>query len=383
MEISVCLVLLPPTAKLIATRNLVGMGAGPSSPTTQSLRLLEAARGGDEHAFGELVDPHRGELHAHCYRMLGSPYDADDALQETLLRAWRGLAGFETGRSLRPWLYRIATNVCLDAIAKRPKRVLPVDYGPPADKGEGPGEPVVELVWLEPYPDESLGLESGLAAPDARYEQRESVELAFVAALQHLPATQRAVLILRDVLGFSAREVAESLETTVASVNSSMQRARKTVDERLPARSQQQTLRELGDTRLRELVRKYVAAWESRDIDAMVAMLVDGATFAMPPHPHWYRGREAVIAFLAGTGKPDLRHIPTRANGQPAIGWYLWDPPSERYRPASLEVLALERDRVSEITAFTGRMCVATETGSLPDLFPRFGLPTELPREGS
>jgi SnoaL-like domain/Sigma-70, region 4 len=190
------------------------------------------------------------------------------------------------------------------------------------------------------------------------------------------------VLILRDVLGFSAREVAESLKTTVASVNSSMQRARKTVDERLPARSQQETLRELGDTRLRELVRKYVAAWESRDIDAMVAMLVDGATFAMPPHPHWYHGREAVIAFLAGTGQPDLRHILTRANGQSAVGWYLWDPPSERYRPASLEVLALERDRVSEITAFTGRMCAATETGSLPDLFPRFGLPTELPRKG-
>jgi RNA polymerase sigma-70 factor (ECF subfamily) len=344
------------------------------------VRLLEAARGGDEQAFGELVAPHRGELHAHCYRMLGSPYDADDALQETLLRAWRGLAGFESGRSLRPWLYRIATNVCLDAIAKRPKRVLPVDYGPPAGEGEGPGEPVVELVWLEPYPDETLGVDSGLAAPEARYEQRESVELAFVAALQHLPANQRAVLILREVLGFSAREVAESLDTTVASVNSSMQRARKTVDERLPARSQQETLRELGDEQLRELVRAYVAAWESRNIDAMVAMLVDGATFAMPPHPHWFRGREAVIAFLATTGKPDLRHMLTRANGQPAIGWYLWDPPSERYKPASLEVLALEGGRVSEITAFTGRMCAATEIGALPDLFPRFGLPEELPR---
>jgi RNA polymerase sigma-70 factor, ECF subfamily len=358
------------------------MSADAPSPTTQSLRLLEAARSGDDQAFGELVEAHRGELHAHCYRMLGSPYDADDALQETLLRAWRGLAGFRAERPLRPWLYRIATNVCLDAIAKRPKRVLPVDYGPPAGAGEGPGAPVVELVWLEPYPDETLALESGLAAPDARYEQRESVELAFVAALQHLPASQRAVLIMRDVLGFSAREVAESLETTVASVNSSMQRARKTVDERLPARSQQETLRELGDDRLRQLVRDYVAAWERRDIDAMVAMLVEGATFAMPPHPHWFRGREAVIAFLAATGTPDLRHAATRANGQPAIGWYLWDPPSERYQPASLEVLTLRGGRVSEITAFTGRMCAATETGSLPDLFPRFGLPAELPRAG-
>jgi RNA polymerase sigma-70 factor (ECF subfamily) len=353
-----------------------------TSSSAQSERLLDAARGGDQQAFADLLEPYRGELHAHCYRMLGSPYDADDALQETLLRAWRGLAGFETGRALRPWLYRIATNVCLDAIAKRPKRVLPPEYGPPAREGGGPGEPVVELVWLEPYPDETLDVESGFATPEARYEQRESVELAFVAALQHLAANQRAVLIMRDVLGFSAREVAESLETTVAAVNSSLQRARKTVDERLPARSQQETLRELGDDRLREIVRKYIAAWESRDIEAMVAMLVDGATFAMPPHPHWFRGRDAVIAFLAGTGKPDLRHIPTRANGQPAVGWYLWDPPTERYKPASLEVLALEGDRVSEITAFAGRMCAGTETGSLPDLFPRFGLPTELSRAG-
>jgi RNA polymerase sigma-70 factor, ECF subfamily len=356
------------------------MNADATGPATESVRLLEAARGGDEQAFGELVESYRRELHAHCYRMLGSPYDADDALQETLLRAWRGLARFEAGRPLRPWLYRIATNVCLDTIAKRPKRVLPVDYGPPAGDGEGPGEPVVELVWLEPYPDETVGLESGLAAPDARYEQRESLELAFVAALQHLPAKQRAVLILREVLGFSAREVAESLQTTVASVNSAMQRARKTVEERLPPRSQQQTLRELGDSRLSELVRAYVAAWESRDIDAMVAMLVEGATFAMPPHPHWFRGRDAVIAFLSATGKPDLRHVSTRANGQPAIGWYLWDPPSELYQPASLEVLALEGGLVSEITAFTGRMCAATETGSLPDLFPRFGLPAALAR---
>jgi RNA polymerase sigma-70 factor (ECF subfamily) len=356
------------------------MNADATGPAAGSVRLLEAARGGDEQAFGELVEPYRRELHAHCYRMLGSPYDADDALQETLLRAWRGLARFEAGRPLRPWLYRITTNVCLDAIARRPKRVLPVDYGPPASEGEGPGEPVVELVWLEPYPDETVGLESGLAAPDARYEQRESVELAFVAALQHLPANQRAVLILREVLGFSAREVAETLQTTVASVNSAMQRARKRVEERLPPRSQQQTLRELGDSRLSELVRAYVAAWESRDIDAMVAMLVEGATFAMPPHPHWFRGRDAVIAFLSATGRPDLRHVSTRANGQPAIGWYLWDPSTELYQPASLEVLALEGGLVSEITAFTGRMCAATETGSLPDLFPRFGLPAALAR---
>jgi RNA polymerase sigma-70 factor (ECF subfamily) len=334
----------------------------------------------DEAAFAALVEPHRQEIHAHCYRMLGSPFDADDALQETLLRAWRGLGGFDTDRPIRPWLYRIATNVCLDALAKRPKRLLPPEHGPPSNPDEGPGAPIMELIWLEPYPDELLDPAGAPSLPEARYEQRESVELAFVAALQHLSANQRAVLILRDVLGFTAREVAESLETSVASVNSAMQRARKTVDERLPEHSQQETLRDLGDDRLRQLVREYVDAWESRDIDAMVAMLAEGATFAMPPHPHWFQGRDAVIAFLAATGKPDLRNELTTANGQPAIGWYLRSVDRERYEPASLEVLALEEDRVLEIVAFTGRRSAGTEIGSLADIFSRFGLPVELPR---
>lgn len=171
-------------------------------------QLLGAARAGDGDAYGRLVGPYRGELHAHCYRMLGSVPDAEDALQEALLRAWRGLPRFEGRSSLRSWLYKIATNACLKAIEGRPKRVLPVDYAPAADPHEGPAGPVTESVWLEPYPDERLGLDGGLLGPDARYEQRESVELAFVAALQHLPARQRAVLILRDVLGFSARETA-------------------------------------------------------------------------------------------------------------------------------------------------------------------------------
>jgi RNA polymerase sigma-70 factor, ECF subfamily len=330
-------------------------------------RLLEAASRGDQDAFGALVEPRRSELHAHCYRMLGSLHDADDALQETLLRAWRGLSGFKRGRSLRPWLYRIATNVCLDAISKRPKRVLPIDHSPPAQGDEGPGEPVVEAIWIEPYPDEIVGVADGRAAPDARYEQRESVELAFVAALQHLPARQRAVLILREVLGFSAREVAESLETTAASVNSALQRARSTVDERLPAASQQATLRSLGDTGLRDVVRSYVEAWESRDVDAIVAMLVEDATFAMPPLPNWRYGRDSVIEFIVGTGVHRLRWVPARANAQPAIGWYMWDPRSESYAPTSLEVLTLEGARVKAITAFV-----------FPDLFSRFGLPEAL-----
>jgi RNA polymerase sigma-70 factor (ECF subfamily) len=319
--------------------------------------------------FAGLIEPHRAELHAHCYRMLGSLHDAEDALQETLLRAWRGLPRFESGRPLRPWLYRIATNVCLDALAKRPKRVLPIDHSPPARLDDGPGRPLAETLWLEPYPDREVGLDDGYAAPEASYEQREGVELAFVAALQHLPARQRAVLILREVLGFSAREVASSLDTTAASVNSALQRARKTVDERLPDRSQQETLRALGDERLRELVKSYVEAWEARNVESMVAMLVDDATFAMPPHPHWFRGRDAVVAFIAGAGTGPLRSIATTANGQPAVAWYILDEETGDFHAASLEVLALEGERVREITAF-----------AQPDFFlGRLGLPLTLP----
>jgi RNA polymerase sigma-70 factor (ECF subfamily) len=330
-------------------------------------RVLDAARRGDSDAFRDLVEPYRRELHAHCYRMLGSLQDAEDALQETLLRAWRGLGGFEGGRPLRPWLYKIATNACLDAIAKRPKRVLRLDDSSPSQPDAGPGTPLVESVWIEPYPDEYLGLEDGHAAPEARYEQRESVELAFVAALQHLPARQRAVLILREVLGFSAREVAQSLDTTAASVNSALQRARRTVDEALPDRSQQATLRSVGDERLRGLVQRYVEAWESRDVDRLVSVLAEDVTFAMPPFPHWWSGRGAVIDFIVSTGTPPLRYVLMRAAGQPAVAWYLRRPPRNVYLPTSIEVLALEGERVKGITAF-----------ATPALFPRFGLPAEL-----
>src|SRR3712207_5476369 len=189
-------------------------------------QLLDAARSGDEDAFARLIEPFRPELHAHCYRMLGSVHDAEDALQDALLRAWRGIGRFEGRSSVRSWLYKIATNTCLSAIERRPRRVLPVAYAPAADPHGGPGEPVIENVWVEPYPDDGVGLADGYAAPDARYEQREAVELAFVAALQLLPPNQRAVLILREVLGFSAAEVAEAVETSVASVNSALQRAR-------------------------------------------------------------------------------------------------------------------------------------------------------------
>ena len=329
--------------------------------------MLELARDGDEKAFRELIEPHRGQLRAHCYRTLGSFQDAEDALQEALLRSWRGLSGFRVDKPLRPWLYRIATNVCLDALAHRPDRTLPIDQGPPARPEEGPGTPRTEILCVEPYPDEVLGLEEGYASPEARYEQRETVELAFIVAVQRLPALQRAVLLLRDVLGFSAREVADILDTTVASVNSALQRARKALEAELPARTQQATLRSLGDAQVRQLVQRYVDAWASRDVDAIVSLLVEEATFAMPPHPHWFDGRDAVIAFITSTGKPRLRHVIGRASGQLAIGWYLWDPQTANYAPVSLEVLTLEGARVRHITAFV-----------LPELFPRFGMPPTL-----
>ena len=281
--------------------------------------LLEAARTGDEDAFARLVSSHRSALEAHCYRMLGSVADAEDAMQDALLRAWRGLGSFEGRSSLSSWLYRIATNACLRMIERRPKRVLPIDYGPPADPHESIEAPLVESVWIEPYPDERLGLADGFAAPEARYEQRESVELAFIAALQHLPPRQRAVLILRDVLGFSADEVAEALDSTTTSVYSALQRAHKVVDERLPERSQQETLRSLEDDQIRELVEGYVDAWERADVDAVVAMLAEDVSIAMPPTPTWFRGRAELDQFLRDrplSGRLRWRGIPIRANGQ-------------------------------------------------------------------
>src|SRR3954469_12013606 len=318
------------------------MAIGSTGEAAPAPKLLEAARGGDQDAFGRLGEPHSGELHAHCYRMLGSVHDAEDAIQEALLRAWRGLPRFEGRSSLRSWLYTIATNTCLNAIERRPKRVLPIDYGPATDPHVGPGEPLVESGWIEPYPDENLGLEDGLAGPDARYEQREAIELAFIAALQHLPANQRAVLILREVLGFSAREVAETLDTTVASANSALQRARASIDERVPEQSQQQTMRALGDDGVNQIVEGYVDAWQRGDIEAVVAMLSDEATFSMPPLASWFGpGRAAIAEFLAryplnGTWK--WRHIRTRANGQEALAYYSWDDDEAAFIPFALNV---------------------------------------------
>ena len=327
----------------------------------RELRLLEAARAGNGDAFGLLVEPHRRELHAHCYRMLASLHDADDALQDTLLHAWRGLPRFEGRSSLRTWLYTIATNACLKTAARRPARMLPLDACAPAPVGEIPGRPLAESVWIEPYPDDRLG-------PDAQYEQREAVELAFVVALHHLPPLQRAVLLLRNVLGFSARETATALETSVVSVNSALQRARRTVEERLPAQSQQATLRTLGDDTVRDLVRRYAQAMANADVDSVVAMLVEDATWSMPPLATWYRGLEAIRVFLDEHPlRQRWRHVPTSANGQPALLCYMWNPADGVFRAEALDVLTFAGTRIAAIDAFRD-----------PAVHTSFGRPLEL-----
>jgi RNA polymerase sigma-70 factor, ECF subfamily len=314
-------------------------------PATQ---LLDSA------SFEALVEPYRSELHAHCYRMLGSVHDAEDAMQDALLRAWRGMGAFEGRSALRTWLYRIATNSCLRLIERRPGRVLPIDYGPPGDPHSELAAPLVETVWIEPYPDSGLG--EGPASPDARYEQRESVELAFVAALQHLPARQRAVLILRDVLGFSGAETAEALETTTKAVYSALQRAHATIDAHLPERTQQQTLRALGDERVREIVERFVEAWDAGDVEAVVSMLAEDAILAMPPRPSWFRGIEDARAFLGrGPLAEGKRHLsrPAHANGQVTVATRHEMPDGAR-----IDVLQLfeldDAGRIAAITAFIG-----------------------------
>jgi RNA polymerase sigma-70 factor, ECF subfamily len=338
--------------------------------TNSEQQLLEAARHGDERAFSRLVGSHRPALHAHCYRMLGSVQDAEDALQETLLNAWRALPRFEGRSSLKSWLYKIATNACLKTVERRPRRVLPIDYGPAADPHDPLAQPLVESVWIDPYPDAGVELEDRLAGPDARYEERESVELAFVAALQNIPARQRAILILRDVLAFSAKEVAETLETTPAAVDTALQRAHKTVDERLPAQSQQATLQALGDEQLREIVDRFVDAWERADVDAVVAMLAHDATITMPPQPTWYRGRDAIATFLHAipfAAGARWRLLPAGANGQIAFGEYRWNEAAQRFVGRAVMVLTIADAGIADISAF----------GS-PELFPHFGLPERL-----
>src|SRR6516162_8634680 len=326
-----------------------GCPAGPSvmtvthagRPRADEAALLKLAAGGDERAFSELVEAHRAELRAHCYRMLGSVHDAEDALQDALLRAWRGLSGFEGRSSVRSWLYSIATNAALDITRHRSRRELPVDFGPAAARGAELDAPVMDPVWLEPYPDRWLTADAD-PSPEARYERRESVELAFMTVLQQLPPLQRAVLILREVVGFSAAETSSQLGTSVPSVNSALQRARAAAAGGLPARSQQATLRALGDERTREIVQRYADAIERGDADTLVSMLTQDATWSMPPVPTWFSGVQSVREWLIRDPLTvRWRHRPARANGQLAVGCYIYDAGRDRYTPHVIDVLTL------------------------------------------
>ena len=332
--------------------------------------LLENARSGDEQAFAELTGGYQGELRSYCYRMLGSVQDAEDAVQNALLRAWRGLDKFEGRSSIRSWLYSIATNTTLDITRHRSRRELPADFGPAAELGAPMAEVVTDPIWLEPCPDSWLG--GAPASPESRYEQRESVEIAFMILLQELPPLQRAVLILRDVLGFSAAEAAAQLETTVASVTSALQRARATATATLPRHSQQETLRALGDRAVADLAHRYATALETGDVDALLGLLATDATWCMPPTPTWYQGRESLREWLSrGPLVERWRHQATWANGQLAVGCYLFHSASGRYEPAVIDVLTLDGDKIAAVTAFLLDDANAAAT------FAAFDLPAE------
>ncbi len=330
--------------------------------------LIARARAGDGEAFRALAELYRRELQVHCYRMLGSFQDAEDALQDTLLAAWQGLGGFTEERaSLRTWLYRIATNRCLNALRSARRRAAKEWDVPKVE----PPEPtrLGEVVWLQPYPDSLLDdTPAGPPGPEARYEQAEAISLAFVTALQVLPPRQVAVLILRDVLGFHASEVASMLDSTVESVNSALKRARASLQRRLPPATGRQPPPVLGSPAEEAIVAKFVRAWESADLDALVALLTDDVFVSMPPMPFEYEGRDVVAGFCAilfGAGRRfDL--VPTRANGQPAFGVYLRAPNGIRHG-TGLYVLALTGDRICAMTRFEA------------SVLPWFGLPRSLP----
>ena len=331
--------------------------------------VLTRARAGDEQAFGELTHPHHRELQLHCYRILGSVQDAEDALQETLLSAWRGIDGFEERASLRAWLYRIATNRCLNMLrdgTRRPREAArPLPFGIPAPTSHG------EVLWLEPYPDVLLeGVPDTAPGPEARLEAREAVGLAFITGLQRLPVRQRAALVLRDVLGYRAAEVAEMLEISEASVTSALQRARATLESLAPRSPDRAPLPRSAPER--ELVARFADAFESGDVDAVVSLLTDDAWVTMPPEPFEYQGHDTIAEFLTSAfeARWQVRHrlVPTRANGQPAFGHYIPDPRAGIVRGVGMLVLTLDGEQISQITRFGGTAMLA-----------RFGLPRNLP----
>jgi len=323
---------------------------------------VSAAMAGDEAAFAQLVERHRGELQVHAYRMLGSLEDAQDALQESFLRAWTGRATYRRQSTFRAWLYRITTNACLRILERRPRRLLPYDAGPAARPGTRLLPPA-DLPWLQPYPDLLLGESQD---PEDAVVARETIELAFLAAIQHLPPRQRAVLILRDALDWSANETAAVLEMSVAAVNSALQRARATMKKRLPAARLEWAAATGAEDAERSLLQTYMAAWERHDASQLVALLRKDVRLAMPPHPTWYEGREAVAAFLTGVAFPpgsEPHHfVPTRANRQPAFGVYRGERADAR--PFAVHLVEVKSGLVADMHFFL-----------YPELFPAFGLP--------
>jgi RNA polymerase sigma-70 factor, ECF subfamily len=323
-----------------------------------SMSTAEAIQG-DQAAFSELVERHRRELQLHCYRMLGSLEDSEDLVQETFLRAWRKRTSFKGDSSFRSWLYRIATNACLDALKRRPRR--------PATSQDAS-----EVLWLQPYPDHLLeGIQASDAEPDAAVVSKETIELAFLVAIQHLPPKQRAVLILRDVLGWPAKDAASLLETSVASVSSALQRARATLKTHLPERRLEWTPGSDPSKEERELLQRYVDASERADADALLELMHEDARFSMPPEPGMWAGREAIVAAWkeGGFGTEeyrDFRCLLTRANMQPAVACYLRRPGDSDHRPLAMDVLRIEDGAVAEIVSFPG------------SLFPAFELPPKL-----
>ena len=323
----------------------------------------------DEAAFAAAAERHRRELQVHCYRMVGSLEESEDLVQETFLRAWRGRRSFRGRSSLRTWLYRIATNACLDALERRPRRVLAADVAP-ADPA-APDLAEADLPWLQPFPDAMLeAVPDDAAGPEAAAEASETIELAFLAAIQHLPPRQRAVLVLRDVLGWSARETAALMETSVAAANSALQRARETL-QGAPAPGPLGVAPPARRRRGRAgAPRRYIAAMEGADVDELLDLLAEEARMTMPPYPTWFAGARAIADFHAGTVRPGgraYRHVATRANRQPAAAVYMRAPGDDAFRPLAIDVLRVGDGRIAEITAFV-----------LPALFPRFGLPSKL-----
>jgi RNA polymerase sigma-70 factor, ECF subfamily len=328
-------------------------------------QIVSAATAGDEAAFTQLVERYRGELQVHAYRMLGSLEDAQDAIQEAFLRAWNARATYRGESTFRAWLYRITANVCLRILERRPRRLMPYDIGPAAELGARP-QPPADFPWLQPYPDALL--DQGLQPEDA-VVARETIELAFLAAIQHLPPRQRAVLILRDALEWSANETASVLDMSVAAVNSALQRARATMQERLPAARLDWATAADAEAAERSLLQTYMEAWERHDASRLVALLREDVRMAMPPHPTWYEGREAVAAFLADVGfapgSAAHRLVPTRANRQPAFGVYRGE--GAGARPFGIHVVRFESGLVTDMHFFL-----------YPELFPAFGLPDTL-----